>query len=326
MDPCIRPVRQEEDDGGVPRTTRMLALQVSPTKLLAAAFLAALAWAEWRREAATTESRHWRLVAQQWTDYASNLRRQHRTLRRQHSELRTWIDDSILDPEIEKARMHRSPVDGELHGAVSRRVTLAGTANSSMAIRNHFDVPPSVVDYVFMWVDASNQHVQAVMEESLRKKVISHKPFFRRVRDDGTFEFALRSVLQARRLESVLRNVYIVTSGELPPWLLPWLGDVPSGVRSALYTTVPLRAPLQPLVDECQGVKTRRGWAPPRSLYLYPHRSLFPDAARELPTFNSNAILATLHRLPDISRWCVRSLHRGIIRAACGDPWCGGLW
>ena len=119
----------------------------------------------------------------------------------------------------------------------------------------------------------------------------------------GTFEFALRSVLQARRLEAVLGNVYVVTGGELPSWLLPFLGDVPSAVRTSLFTHAPLRAPLQPLVDACRGITTRDGEVRPRSLYLYPHRSFFPDPARELPTFNSNAILAALHRLPNLSSW-----------------------
>ena len=263
---------------------------------LTIALVAVLTWTEWRREAAASrEVRYWKQVAQQWTDYSSKLRKQDRELRKQLADLRYQIDDSFSQQEPELRENHPPKERGQ---NAQRYKTVAGSTNNS-----HFDSTPSTVDYVFMWVDGNNAQVQAAMEEALRQKAIIRKPHIKRVRDDGTFEFALRSVLRARQLEAVIRNVYIVTSGELPSWLLPWLGDVPSGVWSSRFTREPLYAPLQPLVDECQGVKSRPGQVRNRSLYLFPHRAFFPDAARELPTFNSNAILTALHRLPDLSRW-----------------------
>lgn len=264
--------------------------------LLFTALLAALWVAAWRREKSIADELvHWKRVAQRRERYVSNLRKEHQELLQQHSRLHSRIDDSYAAP-------HKA-----------EQSSAAGTANSSLAaIRSHFDAAPAVIDYVFMWVDSSNAQVQSTMEDAVRRKLIAHKPHFRRVRDDGTFEFALRSVLQKRRLEAIIRNVYIVTSGELPSWLLPWLGEVPSEVQSTLFTDRPLRAPLQPLVDECQGVANRRGWVRPRSLFLYPHRALFPQPSRELPTFNSNAILATLHRLPELSGWCARQTRASV--------------
>ena len=221
-------------------------------------------------------------MSKQWESEALEQRQKLRLLRRQHEQLKHFIDDS--DASEDSVALDASPND--------------------ITFRNHFETAPSTVDYVFMWVDSSNKQVQAVIEEALHKNLLPYgRPEIKRVRD-GTFEFALRSVLQARRLEAVLGNVYIVTSGELPSWLLPWMGDVPSEVAASLFTREPLRASLQPLVDECQGHKARPlERERPRSLYLYPHRALFPDAAHELPTFNSNAILATLHRLPNLSSW-----------------------
>ncbi|KOO21948.1 hypothetical protein Ctob_000713 [Chrysochromulina tobinii] len=42
-------------------------------------------------------------------------------------------------------------------------------------------------------------------------------------------------------------------------------------------------------------------------LYVYPHNAFFPEPLRALPTYNSNAILAALHWIPNISRWFIYS-------------------
>ena len=253
--------------------------------------LSALAWISFRRE---IEVRHWKQVARQQEQHASEMLFKQREVRRQHDELQSWIDDYYA---LDSARLQAEMGPRRAGRAVN---------NNSISTGRHFDSSPSVVDYVFMWVDAGNPHVESTMASALRNKQLSRRPDIQRVRDDGTFQFALRSVLQTPRLEAAIRNVYIVTSGELPPWLLPWLGDVPNDVRSSLFTRTPLRAPLQPLVDECQG----RAWRAShghavraRSLYVYPHNAFFPEPLRALPTYNSNAILAALHWIPNISRW-----------------------
>ena len=271
--------------------------------------LVTLACIEWRRAAASEEARRWRAEAQAGASAASELRQRHDKLVKEYGELRSWADDlqqRHFRSSSERSNGGGSRDPGIVNPRAAAAATAAAAANRSSAT-SRFDSRPDVVDYVFMWVDASNQRVQATIAEAVAKKVIRQRPHNKRVRDDGTFQFAIRSVLQAPKLEAAIRNVYVVTSGEVPPWLLPWLGDVPAQVRSSCFTDEPLSAPLQPLVDKCQGVERRQGPVPPRRLYLYPHRQLFSDAAHELPTFNSNAILAVLHRLPDLSRWFIYS-------------------
>ena len=42
-------------------------------------------------------------------------------------------------------------------------------------------------------------------------------------------------------------------------------------------------------------------------LIMVPHATIFPDPETELPTFNSNSILCSLHRIPNISEWFLYS-------------------
>ena len=59
---------------------------------------------------------------------------------------------------------------------------------------SYFKDAPLRVDYVFMWVDSNNWHVKQSIEEALRKRFIPHPPHVSRVRDDGTFQFAVSSL------------------------------------------------------------------------------------------------------------------------------------
>ena len=166
---------------------------------------------------------------------------------------------------------------------------------------SQFESAPSLVDYVFMWVDSSNRHVLQSIVEAQQKHFITDPPHAARVRDDGTFQFAVRSLLQSKLMMSI-RNVYIVTSGEVPRWLTPWFGALTPD--ESPFTQRPLNTSLRSLIDECAG---RPGHARSGQLILHPYRSLFSDPVHELPTFNSNAILATLHRIPGLSRWFIYS-------------------
>ena len=46
-----------------------------------------------------------------------------------------------------------------------------------------------------------------------------------------------------------------------------------------------------------------------RRLFVVPHAALFAreEAERDLPTFNSNAVLAAIHRLPGLAEWFIYS-------------------
>ena len=56
-----------------------------------------------------------------------------------------------------------------------------------------------------------------------------------------------------------------------------------------------------------EGGAAEGGAAEGRRLFLVPHAAIFPEAEKELPTFNSNAILALIHRLPHLGRWFIYS-------------------
>ena len=197
--------------------------------------------------------------------------------------------------------------------------------------RQHTSVP-RWVDVVYTYVNGSHPLVRFNLENARAQKRLPYNPHVARYRDDGLFEFALRSLLAAELVRSV-RNVYIVTGGEIPSFL-PAHELQPVG-RQAIddrggnhswschvhesFTRTSLAMPLEPLIV-ASGGKAHLPTAstlPPygrqkRQLFIVPHSTIFPQP-RDLPTFNSNAILCAVHRLPKLGRWLLYSDDDAII-------------
>ena len=207
-----------------------------------------------------------------------------------------------------------------------------------------FPSPPRWVDVVFTWVNGSHPEVSRQLLDAYNAGALPYRPHDSRYRDDGLFEYAVRSLLAADGLMPSVRHVYIVTSGELPSWL-PTHSLRPVGPRARRranrtarggredertchaiggFTTTTLSTPLEPLIRLSRR-RERRGRpgaaggeaaaaagvasaaferpAGGRRLFIVPHSALFPAPSLELPTFNSNAILAVLHRIPQLAPW-----------------------
>jgi hypothetical protein len=187
----------------------------------------------------------------------------------------------------------------------------------------NFAHTPRWVDVVYTWVNGSHPTAELQLEAAIKADVLPYRPHSSRFRDDGLFEFALRSLLVADGLMRSVRNVYIVTSGEIPSFLpvqrlhpvgahdTNSTGDDRGGSASCHvqdgFTTTTLSMPLRPLIEASGGSTARHGGGMNRKLFIVPHSALFPAPAEELPTFNSNSILAVIHRIPRLGRWFLYS-------------------
>ena len=211
--------------------------------------------------------------------------------------------------------------------------------------------PPRWVDVVYTYVNGSHPEVERQLQRARTDNTLPYRPHAARYRDDGLFQFALRSLLAAQLVRSV-RHVYIVTSGEIPSFLpmhelravgrrdpsasSNYTDDAPSSStadgswranRSVScharhgFTRTTLAMPLEGLIESSgggahlrasrDGVARRR-----RMLYIVPHAALFPAPAEELPTFNSNGILCVLHRIPRLGKWFLYSDDDSVITQA----------
>ncbi|KAL1520015.1 hypothetical protein AB1Y20_023495 [Prymnesium parvum] len=159
---------------------------------------------------------------------------------------------------------------------------------------------PSQVDAVFMWVNGSHPRFRQQLDAARRARQLPYEPHAARYRDDGLLQYAVLSLLSAPRLVGALRHVYVVTSGEVPAFV--------GGGGAEGFTDRVLSVPLQGLLDRCgrQGGRRPVG-GERRRLFIVPHAALFSDQEMELPTFNSNAVLAAIHKLPHLGEWFLYS-------------------
>ena len=179
--------------------------------------------------------------------------------------------------------------------------------------RHAFTHPPQFVDVVYTWVNGSHPEVEKTLVAAMASKTLPYRPHASRFRDDGLFQYAIRSLLAADGLTASVRHIYVVTSGEIPTWLLPFGELRPIGPDGTIaddtchtnngFTTTALSMPLETLLPPTAFAPTFALPAGGRRLFIVPHRILFPSAETELPTFNSNAILCVLHRLPQLGPW-----------------------
>ncbi len=174
---------------------------------------------------------------------------------------------------------------------------------------------PAWVDAVYLWVNGSQSEVQRSLLSAETRGLLPYRPHSSRFRDDGLLQYALRSLLTAERLVSSVRHVYLLTSGEIPSWLpadLRALDGSPRGA-SPRFTEEMVWTPLAPLLERARPVNRELAAAlaaaggDERKLFIVPHSSSFPEPAAELPTFNSNAVLSTIHRIPGLSEWFLYS-------------------
>ena len=200
------------------------------------------------------------------------------------------------------------------------------------------------VDLIFLWVNGSDPHHRQALQHAREAKLLPYAPHVSRFRDEGIFEYALRSALGAAVMTQI-RHVHLVTSGEIPIWLPSALGITPGAWPS--FTNATLSAPLAPLLNlsgrapaaaaaagseaggevggevgglggevgegggrggnRGGGARRRGGGAveEERRFFVVPHCEILRDT--ELPTFNSNALNAALHRIPNLAPWFVYS-------------------
>ena len=183
-----------------------------------------------------------------------------------------------------------------------------------------FASAPRLVDIVYTWVNGSQVEFQHALRKATSEGRLPYAPDVSRYRDDGLLQFSLRSLLQADALMRSVRHVYIVSSGEVPSFL-PAHAFRPVDTTEASstdptcgaavgFTRMPISMPLKPLVERSRRGRSAGGpigGGEESRLFVVPHAAIFPDAAAELPTFNSNAILCSLHRLPELSDWFLYS-------------------
>ena len=192
--------------------------------------------------------------------------------------------------------------------------------------------PPKWIDVIYTYVNGSHPEVERQLQRAKDTDMLPYRPHDARYRDDGLFQFALRSLLAAQLVQNV-RNVYIITSGEIPTFLPMHelrpvgrrddrSGDdrtddaanrtrrLPSCHAQSGFTQTTLGMPLEQLITSSGGSTHHHESSPGRRrrmLYIVPHAVLFPDPPTELPTFNSNAILCVAHRIPRLGRWFLYS-------------------
>ena len=82
-----------------------------------------------------------------------------------------------------------------------------------------------------MWVNGSDPQWQATLERSQARGDLAYRPHVARFREDGLLEFAVRSLLSAKALLRSVRHIYLVTAGQVPVWLEPYLGSPQRLVR-----------------------------------------------------------------------------------------------
>ena len=201
----------------------------------------------------------------------------------------------------------------------------------SKAVRKHARAP-QLVDVVYTWVNGSQPEFQRTLLAADVSSTLPYRPHASRFRDDGLLQFALRSLLQSDALMRSVRHVYIVSSGEVPWFLRDELRPLVNGSAAECggaargFTYVPLAMPLSPLVARARqgyGAGGRIGGGSASRLFVVPHSAIFPNPAADLPTFNSNGILCSLHRLPQLSDWFLYSDDDTIItrRNTSLDAW-----
>ena len=118
-----------------------------------------------------------------------------------------------------------------------------------------------------MWVNGSDPVHDQALKRAQSSKLLQYRPHTSRFRDEGVFEYALRSLLRARRLMARVRHVYIVTAGEVPSWLpLDGAAAVDGTPLPARALRPPLRQPvappLRPLVAHARAHGERAQTAP----------------------------------------------------------------
>jgi len=183
-----------------------------------------------------------------------------------------------------------------------------------------FASAPRLVDIVYTWVNGSQVEFRHALRKATSEGRLPYEPDVSRYRDDGLLQYSLRSLLQADALMRSVRHVYIVSSGEVPSFL-PAHAFRPVDMTEASstdptcgaavgFTRTPISMHLKPLVERSRRGRSAGGpigGGEESRLFVVPHAAIFPDAAAELPTFNSNAILCSLHRLPGLSDWFLYS-------------------
>ena len=198
-------------------------------------------------------------------------------------------------------------------------------------MRQHASAP-QLVDVVYTWVNGSQPEFQHTLLRAASEGSLPYRPHASRYRDDGLLQYSLRSLFQSDALMSRVRHVYIVSSGEVPSFLpahefRPVESAAASSVdptcgAAAGFTRTSISIPLRPLVERSRrgrpargGGESLLGGGEASRLFVVPHAAIFPEPEAELPTFNSNGILCSLHRLPDLSDWFVYSDDDTIITA-----------
>lgn len=128
---------------------------------------------------------------------------------------------------------------------------------------------PFEVDLVYTWVDGSDPEFQRTKRKYQQQEQPKSKysTETNRFRDLDELKYSIRTVL---KFAPFIRKIFLVTNGQRPTWL-----------KNLNPTTVP---PIE----------------------LITHRQIFPEPqANYLPTFNSIAIEANLHRIPGLSEYFI---------------------
>jgi len=102
------------------------------------------------------------------------------------------------------------------------------------------------VDLIFLWVNGSDPHHRRAMRQAREAKLLPYTPHASRFRDEGIFEYVLRSALGSAVMAQ-FRHVHLVTSGEIPSWLPSALG-LPAGAWPS-FVNATISAPLAPLLS-----------------------------------------------------------------------------
>ncbi|MBP8918152.1 MAG: stealth conserved region 3 domain-containing protein [Micropruina sp.] len=141
-------------------------------------------------------------------------------------------------------------------------IEFATPAQASVTVREPQDIRektgPDYVDVVYTWVDSSDVEWsrQRAQWSGQTEIVMASAANDERYLDRDELRYSLRSVMM---YAPFVRNIYIVTHGHRPSWL----------------------------VDDDR-------------IRVVPHHEIFPDPS-VLPTFNSHAIEACLHRIPGLA-------------------------
>ena len=82
--------------------------------------------------------------------------------------------------------------------------------------RHAFTHPPQFVDVVYTWVNGSHPEVEKTLIAAMASKTLPYRPHASRFRDDGLFQYAIRSLLAADGLTASVRHIYICHLGRDP--------------------------------------------------------------------------------------------------------------